>query len=145
VHQPSDEPRPLRWSYRRIAMTYLLLAAGLLPWLVLLAVALPDREVNHNYRLAWVGFDVMLLFALSRTAWLAWRRSPFLVNIASVTATMLVIDAWFDITSSGSAHERWLAVVTAAFVELPLAAFSIRLARQAQKLIVNGRRPPPPN
>jgi hypothetical protein len=143
VHRPSADPNPLRWSSRRIALTYLVLAAGMLPWLVLLAVVLPDRQVTHNYRLAWVGFDLMLLAALARTAWLAWRRSPYLVNIASVTATMLVIDAWFDITSAATAHQRWFAVATAGFVELPLALFSIRLARRAQTAIANRRGLPP--
>jgi hypothetical protein len=128
-------PPVLRWSTNRIAMIYLVLAVLLLPWLVLLAFKLPDRQINPNYRLAWVGFDVILMVTLSRTAWLAWRRSPYLVIVASVTATLLIVDAWFDVTTAGSDRDRYLAITTAVLIELPLAAFSIRLARRAQRVI----------
>jgi hypothetical protein len=128
-------PPNLRWSANRIAVIYLVLAILLLPWLILLAIKLPDRQINLNYRLAWVGFDVMLMLTLSRTAWLAWRRSPYLVIVASMTATLLIVDAWFDITTAGSERERYLAIATAVLIELPLAAFSMRLARRAQQMI----------
>jgi hypothetical protein len=124
-----------RWSANRIAVIYLVLALLLVPWMVVLAIKLPDRQINHNYRLAWVGFDIMLTTTLSRTAWLAWRRSPYLVIVASMTATLLVVDAWFDITTAGSERERYLAIATAILIELPLAAFSMRLARRAQQKI----------
>jgi hypothetical protein len=145
VQQPTRDFGALRWSYRRIALTYLVLASLLLPWLIGLAIMLPDQQVNHNYRLAWVGFDLMLLIVLSRTAWLAWQRSPFLVNIASAAATLLIVDAWFDVTTADSGGERWFAIATALMIELPLAAFSLRLARRAQQVIASlaGRRPEP--
>ncbi len=142
---PPEPGRPVlppgpRWSSNRIAVIYLVLALLLVPWLVLLAIELPDRQLNPHYRLAWVGFDLMLLLTLSRTAWLAWRRSPNLVIVAAVTATLLIVDAWFDITTAGSDRERYFAVATAALVELPLAAFSMRLARRAQRLIATRAR-----
>jgi hypothetical protein len=124
-----------RWSANRIAVIYLVLALLLLPWMVILAIKLPDRQINLNYRLAWVGFDLMLMITLSRTAWLAWRRSPYLVIVASMTATLLIVDAWFDITTAGSERERYLAIATAVLIELPLAVFSMRLARRAQQKI----------
>ena len=132
---PPVLPPIVHWSTNRIAMIYLILAVLLLPWLVLLAIKLPDRQINQNYRLAWVGFDVLLMLTLSRTAWLAWRRSPYLVIVASVTATLLIVDAWFDITTASSDRERSLAIATAILIELPLAAFSMRLARRAQRAI----------
>jgi hypothetical protein len=128
-------PPGLRWSLNRIALTYLVLAVLLLPWVVLLAVELPDRQLNQHYKLAWVGFDLLLAATLSRTAWLAWRRSPYLVNVASVTAALLVVDAWFDITTADSLRDRYTAIALAGLVELPLAWFSLRLARRAQQLI----------
>src|SRR5512143_3036291 len=87
---PADRA-PGRW----VAPLYLLMALIMLPWVGLLTVSLPDRVVSHNYRMAWVGFDVLLVVSMTRTAWLAWRRSPFVVNVASTTATLLVVDAWF--------------------------------------------------
>lgn len=128
-------PPVLRWPTNRIAVIYLVLALLLLPWLVLLAIKLPDRQINQHYRLAWVGFDLMLMLTLSRTAWLAWRRSPYLVIVASVTATLLIVDAWFDVTTASSERERYFAIATAVLIELPLAAFSLRLARRAQRMI----------
>jgi len=127
--------RTIHRASNRIAVAYLSFAGLLLPWLVMLAFTLPDRQLSQNYRLAWVGFDLMLMITLSRTGWLAWRRSPYLVIVASMTATLLVIDAWFDVTTAGSDRERYLAIAAALCVELPLACFSMRLARRAQRMI----------
>jgi hypothetical protein len=133
-----DRAPVLRWSTNRIAIIYLFLALALLPWVLVLSVELPDRQLSQNYRLAWVGFDLMLTAVLSRTAWLAWRRSPYLVIVASVAAALLIADAWFDVTTADSMDQRYFAIATAVLVELPLAAFSIRLARRAQKVIAAG-------
>lgn len=114
-----------------VAPVYLLLAAGMVPWIVVLALSLPDRAVSHNYRLAWVGFDLLLAVSIARTAWLAWRRSPFVVNVASATAALLVVDAWFDVSTA--ADEALLkACLLAALVELPLATLSMVIAGRAQ-------------
>jgi hypothetical protein len=110
---------------------YLVLALLLLPWVAVLATTLPDRAVSANYRLAWVGFDILLLASLTRTAWLAWRRSPFVVNIASVTAALLVVDAWFDVTTSPS-RDLLISFLLAIFVEIPAAVLSMVIARRAQ-------------
>jgi uncharacterized membrane protein len=131
----ADRAGPVAPKTNRIAVIYLVLALLLLPWMVLLAVELPDRQLSENYRLTWVGFDLMLMMVLSRTAWLAWRRSPYLVIVASVAAALLIVDAWFDVTTASSNEQRLLAIATALLVELPLAAFSIRLAWRAQRKI----------
>src|SRR5512135_767911 len=81
--------RPRGWW---VAPLYLVFAAALVPWIFVLATTLPDRAVSQNYRLAWVGFDVLLALSIVRTAWLAWRDSPFVVNVASATAALLVVD-----------------------------------------------------
>src|SRR4051794_19334940 len=79
---------------RWIMPVYAALALALVPWIVWLAWSLPERSVSAHYRLAWVGFDVLLCGALARTAYLAWKRSPFVVNVASATAAPLVVDGW---------------------------------------------------
>lgn len=114
-----------------IAPLYLAFAAGLVPWIVVLTLTLPDRAVSHNYRLAWVGFDVLLAGSIARTAWLAWRRSPYVVNVASATAALLVVDAWFDVTTA-SADELVVSCLLAVLVELPAAALSLVIAGRAQ-------------
>jgi len=111
---------------------YALLALALVPWVVWLAWTLPERSVSEHYRLAWVGFDVLLCGALARTAWLAWRRSPFVVNVASATAALLVVDAWFDVTTSAGGQDLLVSAAAAFFVELPLAVFSLVIAARAQ-------------
>jgi hypothetical protein len=117
---------------RWIMPVYALLAAAVVPWVVWLAWTLPERSVSAHYRLGWVGFDVLLCGALARTAWLAWRRSPFVVNVASATAALLVVDAWFDVTTSPGGQDLVVSAVTAIGVELPLAVFSLVIAARAQ-------------
>jgi hypothetical protein len=123
---------PRRVLARWIIPVYALLALALVPWVVWLAWTLPEHSVSAHYRLAWVGFDVLLCGALGRTAWLAWRRSPFVVNIASATAALLVVDAWFDVTTSSGGQDLVVSAVTALAIELPLAVFSLVIAGRAQ-------------
>lgn len=118
-----------------VPLLYLVLAAALVPWAIYLAATLPDRAVSHNYRLAWVGFDMFLVGALARTAWLAWTRSPFVVNVASATATLLIVDAWFDVATSSPGTHLLVAVLSAVLVELPAAALSLVIAGRAQIMI----------
>jgi hypothetical protein len=117
---------------RWIMPVYALLAVATVPWIIWLAWSLPERSVSAHYRLAWVGFDVLLCGALARTAYLAWRRSPFLVNVASATAALLVVDAWFDVMTSPGGHDLLVSTLLALLVELPLAVFSLVLAGRAQ-------------
>ena len=117
---------------RWIMPVYALLAVAIVPWIVWLAWSLPERSVSAHYRLAWVGFDVLLCGALARTAYLAWRRSPFVVNVASATAALLVVDAWFDVTTSPGGHDLLVSTMLALGVELPLAVLSLLLAGRAQ-------------
>ena len=123
---------PRRALVRWMIPFYALMAAAMLPWVAYLAWTLPARNVAAHYRLAWVGFDLLLCAALARTAYLAWRRSPFVVNIASATAALLVVDAWFDVTTSPGGDDLMLSVVLALLVELPLAVLSLLLAARAQ-------------
>jgi len=122
--------RPPRW----MAPLFAVLGAGTIPWTVYLSLTLPDHARTHNYRLAWVGFDVMLIAAMLLTAYLARRRRPLAGQAAGCTATMLVVDAWFDVTTSGR-HEVGMALLLAVLVELPLAGLCgwIALRVQAQK------------
>jgi hypothetical protein len=117
---------------RWIMPIYGALAVALVPWVIWLAVTLPPNNVSSHYRLAWVGFDVLLCGALARTAWLAWRRSPFVVNVASATAALLVVDAWFDVTTSAGGQDLVVSAVLAVTVELPLAMVSLVIAGRAQ-------------
>lgn len=107
---------------RRVIETLVAACAGLAAWIILLGLSLPKRYDAAHWNLAWVGFDVALLFALSATAWAAWRRRAIIVLLATVTATLLCADAWFDVTTARS-RDLWVSVAQAVFVELPFAIF----------------------
>ena len=52
---------------------------------------------------------------------------------ATATATLLVVDAWFDMTTSGEPRGQFFeALVLAVFVEIPAAVFSIYVAHSGQ-------------
>lgn len=97
-------------------------AIALIPWTLWLTFTLPSRHVADDYDLAWVGFDIALAAAIGATAWTIVRSSHWLVPVAAVAGTMLVCDAWFDITTSSGATERTVAILEALLAELPLAA-----------------------
>jgi hypothetical protein len=76
------------------------LVVVLVCWTVYLALALPGNHDARHWDLAWVGFDTALIVMLGATAWAAWFRRQILVAAALVTGTLLVCDAWFDLTTS---------------------------------------------
>ena len=142
---PSDEAL-LRWAPR----AYLVAAVALVPWVAWLGATLPGRAAASHYRLAWVGFDCFLVFAIARTAWLGWRRRPEAELAAVVTASLLIVDAWFDVTTASTGADRLQAVLLAAFAEVPGAIGSIYLVRRVNRIVTHelevaaghhGRRP----
>ncbi|HEU5333710.1 MAG TPA: hypothetical protein VFU73_13110 [Actinocrinis sp.] len=120
---------------RRHAMEIMVVClAGLAPWTIYLALTLPSGFRAHYWRLAWSGFDVLLLLAMAGTAYLGWRRRQAVIAGAVVTATLLVCDAWFDIALDLGTKDVWTSVASAVFVELPLAAFFVRRAQLIVRL-----------
>ena len=111
------------------------LAVCLVPWTVFLAVQLPERSISHHYDLAWTGFDVALIAMLGATALTAKRHSRYFSLATTATATMLVVDAWFDVVTSQPGGERIMAVVLAVIVELPLAALCLWWGLHAQDVL----------
>jgi hypothetical protein len=108
---------------RRIVIETLVVAClTLMAWTIVLGLTLPRRYDAAHWNLAWIGFDVALLAGLSATAWAAWRRRAVIVLFATATATLMLADAWFDVTTARS-RDLWVSVIQAVFVELPFAAF----------------------
>jgi hypothetical protein len=124
-----DEARVVRWAGPLFALFSLIL----LPWTVYLGETLPSRQLSPNYDTAWAGFDVILLMALACTAYFALRRSRYLSTAATATATLLVVDAWFDVLTT-PAGQRTGSIVLAVLVELPLAAVCTWLSLHSQQL-----------
>jgi uncharacterized membrane protein len=118
----------VRRRARRLAWVYLIVAVGLIVWTVFLALSLPKENLEHHYRLTWVGFDLILVAAIYLTAHMAFRLDARVVFPATVVATLLVADAWFDVTTSNTASAATQALILALVVELPAAAFSLYVA-----------------
>ena len=96
----------------------------LIPWIAFLAVTLPNSYEAHNWSLTWVGFDAVLVVMMASTAVLGWKRRQLLILTAFATGILLICDAWFDVMTSAS-EDLWVALATALFAELPMAAILI--------------------
>ncbi|MCA1982052.1 hypothetical protein [Nocardioides nematodiphilus] len=129
IDRPLD-PAARAWAGRWVPLAYLGVAVALIPWTLYLAVTLPVHATATHYRLAWVGFDVILIVVLARIGWFAWRRDPRVVLTAAAGATLLAADAWFDVTTAVSAQARTGAIVAAVLLELPGALLCMALARR---------------
>lgn len=104
-------------------------ALVLIPWIALLFATLPSHYVANHWEVAWGGFDIGLGISLASTAILVARRSPFAEITATITGTLLVCDAWFDVLTSRGTSDISQAVATAFLIELPLAALCFWMAR----------------
>ncbi len=104
--QPANRTNPVpRW----VAPGFALAAVCTVPWVVFLAASLPATS-RVNDRLAWVGFDVGEVVMLAVTAYLAWRGKAKVALAATALATMLVVDAWFDVNTSTAGEDRDIAL-----------------------------------
>jgi hypothetical protein len=121
---------------RRMAWLYAAAAVAMLPWIVYLAETLPKRQFDRHYRAAWVGFDLILVLAITRTAYLAFRLDPKVQFPATATAVLFVVDAWFDVMTSANRAQFLEAVALAVLVELPAAIFSLYLAHQVNRRVL---------
>ena len=59
------------------------------------------------------------------------RRDPRVSPVAAVTAALLLVDAWFDVTTSSSGHALVIALAMALLVELPLCVLCALIAARA--------------
>lgn len=112
-----------------IAPAFLACALVLLPWTALLFVTLPRHYVANHWEIAWGGFDIGLGLALASTAVMVVRRSPFAEVTATITGTLLLCDAWFDVLTSRGVSDIAQAGALATVIELPLALLCFWMAR----------------
>jgi hypothetical protein len=130
-----DDPRFL--TRRRIALlVFMGCCVVLAGWIVVLMLSLPRHYTASHWRGAWVGFDVALLAAFAATAWAAWRERQVLVLLLTVTATLLVCDAWFDLILDIGSPEFPMSVASAVIAELPLAFMLFNAARRLMRMSV---------
>jgi hypothetical protein len=120
---------PRRW----VVLLFSLSALVLVPWVAVLFVELPSAHRAAHWDIAWAGFDVGLALVLGAVAVTALRRSPWFEGVATAAATLLFVDAWFDVLTASSGAELALAISEAVLVELPLAVICLLLARDAER------------
>ncbi|HEX9539252.1 MAG TPA: hypothetical protein VGA04_13885 [Streptosporangiaceae bacterium] len=137
IDKPISLGRPAAQRHRAIFLAAIIACCvGLAIWTSLLALTLPRYYRAGDWRGAWVGFDLALLVTFVVTAWAAWRRRQVLIICLVVLATLLCCDAWFDVTLDVRTSGFMLALLSAIFIELPLAAMAIIGARRLVRLTI---------
>jgi hypothetical protein len=131
--QGGPRPRAVRLR-RRALLVYGAFALALIPWTAYLGSSLPSTHETQHWDVLWAGFDVGLLLAGAATAVAVLRGSRHLPIAASVTGTLLLCDAWFDLWTSRPGSERLWAAGEAALGEVPLALFSFWVAHDAERM-----------
>lgn len=104
------------------------MAAALVPWIVLLGATLPDSTRAYNWSMAWIGLDAAEAIAALSTALLIRCRAVPAALTATVTGTLLIADAWFDVCTSAPGSSRMTALIEAFGFEVPLALGAFGLA-----------------
>lgn len=102
--------------------------AAMVPWLFVLAHRLPAQATAAHWNTVWVGLDSLEALGLISTGLLLRRRDARAGLTAAATASLLAIDAWFDVLTSAPGGERAAAIAMAAGAELPMAALCAFLA-----------------
>jgi hypothetical protein len=115
-----------------VGRSFLGLALILCGWIVVLGVTMPHRGVLEHQDVVWVGFDVGLLLGMVATAWAALRRNRFLPVASAATASLLLMDAWFDVVGSPTRMQMIEALAMALLVELPLSGLCWWIALHSQ-------------
>ncbi|MEV4421572.1 hypothetical protein AB0L40_16545 [Patulibacter sp. NPDC049589] len=125
---------------RWVARLFALCAVLLIPWSVFLVLSLPEHTTAHAWNLAWAGFDVGMAIALAATALAVASRSVWSGPLAAACGTMLLVDAWFDVTTAAAGGEQIEAIAMAVLLEIPLAVLLFATARHIGLVVVQARR-----
>jgi DNA-binding PadR family transcriptional regulator len=116
----------------------------MIPWVFILACSLPPAIRAAHWSTAWAGLDALEAAGLMTTGAALIGRCSWLRLPAAVTSTLLVVDAWFDITTSAPGHAATVAIAMAVFPELPIAGLCAVLAiRHAPGCTVHHRHASP--
>jgi hypothetical protein len=105
-------------------------------WIVFLMLKLPRDYTSSHWRGVWVGLDIAELISFAVTAWASWRGRQILLFAMVFTGTLLVCDAWFDLTLDYGSSGFTMSVLTAVFAELPLAFLLFVGARRLLRMTV---------
>ena len=134
-----DYPHPLLElnlrRRRKIGVLFSIIACTVLVgWIIVLVLTLGRNYTATHWRLAWVGFDVVLLSAFAATGWAFWRGRQIVIAFLLITATLLCCDAWFDVILDLGSSGVWVSIASAIIVEIPLALLMFNASRRLIRL-----------
>jgi hypothetical protein len=128
---------PILRRRRRIALLVMTVCCiALAGWIAILVLTLPGRYTANNWRAVWVGLDIAELLGFAATAWAAWHERQILIFFMIITGTVLLCDAWFDLTLSYGSSDFTASVLSAVLAELPLAFLLFAGARRLVRVTV---------
>lgn len=129
-------PRP-RSARERVLLLLIVGVVGEIAWTIYLGWRLPRIYVAEHWDAAWVGLDAGEIFLFLACAWAAWRRRAVVVLFATAAATLLVVDAWFDVTTAR--HGDLLqSLLTTGLVEIPAALGLLVVAYRVARRVLRG-------
>ena len=136
-----DLPHPLlNPRLRRRRRVVLLVMTGccvaLAGWIAVLILYLPGRYTSSDWRAVWVGLDIAELLGFAATAWAAWQQRQVVIFFMVMTGTLLLCDAWFDVTLNYGSGGFTTSILSAVLAELPLAAGMFAGARRLVRVTV---------
>jgi len=120
---------------RKLGALFSIVACTVLAlWIIVLLFTLHRSFHAHYWRLAWVGFDIVLLFGFASIGWAFWRGRQIVIACLLVTGALLCCDAWFDVILDLGTSGQWESVASALVVELPIAFLMFAAARRLIRL-----------
>lgn len=138
-------PSPRRAQFSRELVLTALTAGALLEtaWTIYLGWRLPRHYTANHWDLAWVGLDIAQVLMLLLAAWAAWRRRAVLILFSCATGSLLLVDAWFDVTTAR--YDEIAQSIFSLAVEVPSAVLLFWIAhhvvRRLGSAITNGGDP----
>jgi hypothetical protein len=100
VHR-NKRSRKLELTFPKWALVvFFIAAATLTPWTYSLAWFLPTKHLAIHWDAAWVGLDCIMIAMFVLTMIFAYRRSVWSLLTSVVLATLLFVDAWFDVLTA---------------------------------------------
>ena len=103
---------------------------------MILLLTLPERYTSSNWQAVWVGLDIAELLGFAATAWAAWHQRQVVIFCMIITATLLLCDAWFDVTLNYGSSDFTASIASAVLAEIPLAFLLFAAARRLVRVSV---------
>jgi len=132
---PLHDPR-LQRSKRLGLLVMTACCIALAGWIAILLLTLPERFTSSDWQAVWVGLDVAELLGFAATAWAAWHQRQVVIFCMIITGTLLVCDAWFDLTLDYGSSGFTASLLSAVLAELPLAFLLFAGARRLVRVSV---------